>query len=120
MDRGIPTEAVRAELRQSDPRVRYLVGTPRGRLTQLEAALVQRPGQAVHPHLRVKLLPQEGELYVLAESAARAHQDRGIRRRKLRAYWQRLGQLRHQALIRLPKLFTSAGSDPSESLRPSW
>jgi hypothetical protein len=104
MDRGIPTEAVRAELRQSDPRVRYLVGTPRGRLTQLEAALVQRPGQAVHPHLRVKLLPQEGELYVLAESAARAHQDRGIRRRKLRAYWQRLGQLRHQALSRDARL----------------
>ena len=100
MDRGIPTEAVLAELRQSDARVRYLVGTPKGRLTKLEAALAERPWQEVHPQLRVKLLPQAGELYVLAESAARAHKDRGIRRRKLKAYWHRLHQLRHQDLSR--------------------
>jgi len=24
------------------------------------------------------------------------------------------------ALIRLPKIFTGAGSDPAQSLRPSW
>jgi len=29
MDRGIPTEEVLAELRVADPKVRYLVGTPR-------------------------------------------------------------------------------------------
>ena len=97
MDRGIPTEAVLAELRQSDPRVHYLVGTPKGRLTQLEGALAERPWREVHPHLRVKLLPQAGELYVLAESAARAHKDRGIRRRRLKAYWRRLHQLQAQA-----------------------
>ena len=33
MDRGIPTEAMLAEMRQSDPPVHYLVGTPKGRLT---------------------------------------------------------------------------------------
>lgn len=46
MDRGIPTEAVLAELRASEPRVRYLVGTPKGRLTKLEAAAanVRRAG----------------------------------------------------------------------------
>jgi len=70
MDRGIPTEEVLAELRQSQPPVRYLVGTPKGRLTKLEAALAERPWQTVRPHLRVKLLPQDGELYVLAESRA--------------------------------------------------
>ena len=100
MDRGLPTEAVLAELRQSEARVRYLVGTPKGRLTKLEAALAQRPWQEVHPQLRVKLLPQAGELYVLAESAARAHKDRGIRRRQLQAYWHRLGQLQHPDLSR--------------------
>jgi len=30
MDRGIPTEAVLAEMRASDPPVQYLVGTPKG------------------------------------------------------------------------------------------
>ena len=32
MDRGIPTEDVLAEMRQADPPVSYLVGTPKGRL----------------------------------------------------------------------------------------
>jgi hypothetical protein len=45
MDRGIPTEAVLAETRQSDPPVRYLVGTPKGRLTRLEKLLLDRPWQ---------------------------------------------------------------------------
>jgi hypothetical protein len=36
MDRGIPTEAVLAEMRGSDPPVQYLVGTPKGRLSRLE------------------------------------------------------------------------------------
>jgi len=36
MDRGIPTEEVLTELRAADPKVRYLVGTPKGRLTKLE------------------------------------------------------------------------------------
>jgi hypothetical protein len=40
MDRGIPTEDVLAEMRAADPPVYYLVGTPRGRLTQLERDLL--------------------------------------------------------------------------------
>jgi len=100
MDRGIPTEAVLAELRASDPRVHYLVGTPKGRLTKLEAALAERPWQEVRPQLRVKLLPQEGELYVLAESAARASKERAMRRRRLKQLWQRLHQLQAQDLTR--------------------
>jgi hypothetical protein len=104
MDRGIPTEAVLAELRQSNPRVHYLVGTPKGRLTKLEAKLAERPWQEVRPQLRVKLLPQEGELYVLAESAARINKERAMRRRKLQAYWQRLKQLQSQDLTRDQRL----------------
>jgi hypothetical protein len=42
-DRGLPTEAVLAELRQSNPKVSYLAGTPKGRLTRLEKQLAQRP-----------------------------------------------------------------------------
>ena len=96
MDRGIPTEEILTELRAADSHVRYLVGTPKGRLTQHEAALAERPWQAVHAHLRVKLLPQDGELYVLAESEARAGKERGMRRRRLKAYWKRLGELQRQ------------------------
>lgn len=96
MDRGIPTEDVLTELRAAESGVRYLVGTPKSRLTRYEAALAEQPWQDVRPQLRVKLLPQEGELYVLAESQARASKERGIRRRRLKAYWKRLGDLQRQ------------------------
>jgi hypothetical protein len=45
MDRGIPTEDVLAEMRQSDPPVHYLVGTPKGRLSQYEKSLLEQPWQ---------------------------------------------------------------------------
>jgi transposase len=100
MDRGIPTEAVLEELRQSDSKVSYLVGTPKGRLTKLEKQLAQKPWQEVRPQLRVKLLAQEGEVYVLAQSGARTDKERAMRRRKLKALWQRLGQIQQQELTR--------------------
>lgn len=96
MDRGIPTEEVLAELRATQTPVRYLVGTPKGRLSRYEAALAEQPWQEVRPQLRVKLLPSEGELYVLAESGARAGKERGMRRRKLKGYWHRLAALKKQ------------------------
>ena len=43
MDRGIPTEATLQQMRQSDPPVLYLVGTPKGRLSQLEERLKELP-----------------------------------------------------------------------------
>ena len=97
MDRGIPTEDILAELRAAGSVVRYLVGTPKGRLSRYEAALADRPWQQVRPALRVKLLPEDGEVYVLAESQARAGKERGMRRRRLKAYWKRLGELQRQA-----------------------
>ena len=42
MDRGIPTEEVLREMRQADPPISYLVGTPKGRLTKMEKALLAR------------------------------------------------------------------------------
>lgn len=45
MARGIPTEGTLTLMRQSDPPVSYLVGTPKGRLGVLEQALAQRPWQ---------------------------------------------------------------------------
>jgi transposase len=100
MDRGIPTEAVLEELRQSDPRVQYLVGTPKGRLTKLESQLAERPWQQVRPQVRVKILPQEGEVYVLAESAPRKGKERAMRQRRLKALWKRLHQIQTQEISR--------------------
>jgi hypothetical protein len=96
MDRGIPTEEVLAELRQAEVPVRYLVGTPKGRLSRLESALAERPWQEVRSELRVKLLAADGELYVLAESGARKDKERGMRRRRLQRYWARLAELKDQ------------------------
>jgi len=96
MDRGIPAEAVLAEMRQSDPPVSYVVGTPKGRLSQLEAALIERPWHAARARVQVKLLPQGGELYVLVQSGARVDKERAMRRRKLKKLWRRLRQLQKQ------------------------
>jgi transposase len=93
MDRGIPSEAVLAEMRAADPPVSYLVGTPKGRLSKLEKCLVTLPWQAVREGVDVKLLPQDQELYVLAQSRARIHKERAMRRRKLKWLWARLKEI---------------------------
>jgi hypothetical protein len=100
MDRGIPTEEVLAEMRQADPPVHYLVGTPKGRLSKLEQALLDKPWQAVRPGVDVKLLAEEQELYVLARSARRVHKERAMRRRQLKRLWSRLAQLSTMRLER--------------------
>ena len=93
MDRGIPTEAVLAEMRAADPPVQYLVGTPKGRLTRLEQDLLDKPWQEARPGVEVKLLPQDGELYVFAQSIDRVAKERAMRRRQLKWLWKRLGEL---------------------------
>ena len=90
MDRGIPSEEVLAQMRAADPPVSYLVGTPKGRLSKLEKHLVTLPWQAVREGVDVKLLPQDQELYVLAQSRARIHKERAMRQRKLKWLWARL------------------------------
>ncbi len=100
MDRGIPTEEVLAEMRTSDPPVHYLVGTPKGRLGQYEAQLLEQPWQTVRAGVQVKLLAQEGELYVLAESKDRVGKERSMRRRQLKGLVKRLQELAQMELTR--------------------
>ena len=100
MDRGIPTEEVLAEMRASDPPVRYLVGTPKGRLSRHEQAFLEQPWQAVREGVQVKLLAQEGELLVLAESKDRVNKERSMRRRQLKGLWKRLKELAQMELSR--------------------
>src|ERR1700752_2707075 len=100
MDRGVPTEEVLAEMRQSDPPVAYLVGTPKGRLAKLEKALVGLPWHEVRPGVEVKLLAEDGDLYVLAQSRARIDKERAMRKRQLKWLWARLAKLAHMDLSR--------------------
>jgi len=93
MDRGVPTEAVLAEMRTSDPPVQYLVGTPKGRLNRLEKHLLEKPWQNAREGVKVKLLAEDGELYVFAQSDDRVSKERAMRRRQLKWLWKRLRQI---------------------------
>jgi transposase len=110
MDRGIPTEEVLQEMREAEVPVRYLVGTPRGHLTRYEADLSTRPWETVRPEVRVKVLPADGEVYILAESSQRRLKERGIRLRKLRAFLARLEEIRQQKTNDRDKLLEKIGA----------
>ena len=93
MDRGIPTEAVLAEMRASDPPVQYLVGTPKGRLSRLEKPLLAKPWVEARAGVQVKLLAEDSELYVYAESVDRVSKERAMRKRQMKWLWKRLREL---------------------------
>jgi len=97
MDRGIPTEESLREMReQTEPPVQYVVGTPKGQLSKVEAELLKLSWQQARPSVQVKLLSKEQELFVLVNSQARVSKERAIRRRKLKALWARLKELKEQ------------------------
>ena len=98
MDRGIPTEEVLQHMRENG--VCYLVGTPRGRLTRYEKQLTEEPWRTVRDGVEVKLLPQENEVYVLAQSVDRINKERAMRRRRLKRLWKRLHQLKTMEITR--------------------
>jgi len=100
MDRGIPTEDILREMRAATTPTFYLVGTNRGRLTKLEKEFLKLPWARVKDSLEVKLLPQEGELYILARSEGRRKKERAMRRRRLKQLWNRLHELQRQRLTR--------------------
>ncbi len=117
MDRGVPTEAALEQMRAGIPPVHYLVGTPKGRLNRMEAALSERPWVEVRGELRVKCVPEDGEVYVFTESPARVNKERSMRKRALKKYWKRLGELsrlkapgRDELLLKLGKAAGEAGA----------
>jgi IS4 transposase len=73
-----------------------LLDTPKGRLNRLEAALVARAWHIARPEVRVKLLPEDGDLYVYVESQARIGKERSMRRKRFKRYWARLKELQRQ------------------------
>jgi transposase len=116
MDRGIPTEEQLKEMREAVPPVAYLVGTPRGRLSKLEKPFLALPWAQVKESVQVKLLPREGELYILARSTGRKEKERAIRQRRLKRLWQRLGELQGQDLTR-DNLLLKLGAAKTEAGR---
>ena len=118
MDRGIPTEEILEQMRESDPPVSYLVGTPKGRLSQLEESLLKESWRSARASVRVKLLPQEGETYVLAESEARIGKERSMRQRRLRKYLKTLEEIRgRKKPLKRDKLHQALGAAKKEAGR---
>jgi transposase len=98
MDRGVPTEDSLAKMRSMG--ASYLVGTPKGRLTRLEQAFLNQPWAKVRDGVQVKRLATDEDVYVLAQSDARIDKERGMRRKRLRRYIERLKALQAQSLTR--------------------
>lgn len=114
MDRGIPTEETLALMRSAEPSVRYLVGTPKGRLSRLEKSFLEIPWEQARESVDVKLLEHEGECYILARSGPRVQKERAMRRRRLKGLWKRLHQLQQQTLTR-DQLLLKLGAAKKES-----
>jgi transposase len=119
MDRGIPTEAVLAEMRASETPMHYLVGTPRGRLSQLEQAFLSQPWAQARETVEVKLVEQDGELYILARSGPRRDKEQAMRRRRLKKLIKRLQELRQQKLTR-DQLLIKLGAARKEAGQAAW
>jgi len=104
MDRGIPTEAVLAELRASPREVFYLVGTRRSKIRQYERKWLDLPWQKVREAVEVKLFAEQGELYVLAKSEGRRVKERAMRRKKVARLLRKLRAMRRSCPRRDPLL----------------
>jgi len=117
MDRGVPTEEVLEEMRNSEFTVRYLVGTPRGRLSLYEAALSSKPWDEVREDVRVKFLSEGKEMCILAESRDRRKKEKAIRLGKLRRFLSRLKELMEQKTIDRDKLLKKVGAAEKDAGR---
>jgi transposase len=81
LDRGIASEVNLEFLRKRGQS--FLVGTPRGKLSEFEAELATRDWREVREHVEVKSVSRGGQTYVLARSKDRRAKERAIRRRQL-------------------------------------
>jgi transposase len=115
MDRGIPTEKVLETMRQHQPPIYYLVGTPKGRLSQFQAALLEQDWETVREGVEVKLVPQDSELYVLTRSRRRRQKERAMRRRQLKRFWQRLEDLQRMPRLSRDQLLLKLGAAKSQA-----
>lgn len=121
MDRGIPTEAVLEQMRSSEPPVQYLVGTPRGRLSKLEASFLEKDWQSVREGIDVKLLEEDDELYVLTQSMARKCKERAMRQKRLRRLIKRLRAIQSlKTPLKRDTLLIKLGEAKKEATQKIW
>ncbi len=115
MDRGIPSEAILAEMRNPARPVSYLVGTGKSKIKQYEKKWLDLPWHKVRDSVEVKLFEQDGELYVLAKSEGRQRKEIAMRRRRLARLLRKLRAMRRslpsrdQLLMRIGAAKTAAG-----------
>ena len=115
MDRGIPTEATLAEMREPGKETFYLVGTSRSKVKEYEKKWLELPWQKVRDSVEVKLFGKDGESYVLAKSEGRQAKEIAIRRKKLVRLLRKLRAMqrgcpkRDQLLLRVGAAKTEAG-----------
>ena len=116
MDRGIPTEAVLQEMRETERQMFYLVGTPKARVSKYEKQWLELPCQKVRDSVEVKLFSQDGELYVLAKSEGRQQKEIAIRRKRLARLLRKLRRMR-QSLPSRDQLLLRIGAAKKEAGR---
>src|SRR6266446_125184 len=75
MDRGIPSEAILAEMRNPARPVSYLVGAGKRKITHDEKQWLHLPSHKGRASLQVTLIHQDGDLYVLAKREGRQRKD---------------------------------------------
>lgn len=91
-DRGVVSEANLEKLRQRG--AHYVVGTPRSRLKRYEEKLLRGDWRQISQEVRVQLLPEGPETFVLARSEARAKKEAAMRWRQVRGLMRDLVGLR--------------------------
>jgi len=116
MDRGIPSEALLKEMREPERQTFYLVGTPKGKITQHEKKWLDLPWQKVRDSVEVKLYEHEGELYVLAKSQGRQKKEVAIRRKRLARLLRKLRVMR-KSLPKRDQLLLRIGAAKKEAGR---
>jgi transposase len=102
-DRGVVSEANLQKLREHG--ARYVVGSPRSQLKQYEQQLLGGDWQAISSEVRVQLLSEGPETFVLARSADRAKKEEAMRARQVHGLMRDLVCLRRsirRGLIKQP------------------
>jgi hypothetical protein len=97
-------------MRQSQPPIYYLVGTPKGSLKRHEKELLELPWQTVRQGVEVKLLEHDQEVYVLAQSQDRRKKERAMRRRQLKWLWKRLKEIQGLKLVKKNDMVMKLGA----------